>query len=125
MRIDYDGRRFRPADEPAAHGRIARYHQRGDLLWGEFSGGQARYGALAGLAAADGSLDFAYSFVTDAGQIVAGRCRSTPTLLADGRIQLAERWERYGEHPGSGMSSLLELTPEEPSPHELTAQEQR
>jgi len=34
MSIDYNGRWFRPAGESGAHGRIARYHRREDLLWG-------------------------------------------------------------------------------------------
>jgi len=114
MVIDYDGRRFRPVlDEHAGDGRVAVYHQDGDLLWGEFLGGKARRGALTGTCAPDGRLDFAYCMVTDAGEVISGRCRSTPLLLADGRIRLDEQWQRYGRNAASGTSRIEEISPKE------------
>ena len=113
MVIDYDGRRFRPADDPAASDRVAQYHQDGDLLWGEFHGGRARRGALAGTCAPDGRLDFAYCMVTDAGEVISGHCRSTPRLLEDGRVRLREVWQRFGEHAATGVSHLEEIPHEE------------
>lgn len=112
MRIDYNGRRFRPAEQDVdAAGRVAVYRQQEDLLWGEFSGGGARRGALTGTCAADGVLDFAYCLVLDSGEIISGRCHSTPTVLADGRIRLDEQWERYGPHADTGMSAIEEVQP--------------
>lgn len=110
MVIDYDGRRFRPVADRSAEGRVAVYHQDGDLLWGEFLGGRARRGALAGTCTPDGRLDFAYCLVTDAGEVISGHCRSTPQLLDDGRLRLAEEWERYGRHAATGTSHLEEIT---------------
>jgi len=108
--IDYDGRRFRPvADGAPEESRVAVYHQDGDLLWGEFLGGRARRGALTGTAAPDGSLDFAYCMVLEDGEVVSGHCRSTPAVLADGRIRLAEVWERFGDHAATGVSVIEEI----------------
>lgn len=108
-RISYDGRWFRPAGEDAAASdRLALYRQDGDLLWGEFCGGRARRGALTGVCAPDGSLEFAYCMVLDTGEVVAGHCASTPRVLDDGRIRLREVWERYGAHAGHGVSWLEE-----------------
>lgn len=108
--IDYDGRRFRPADsDTAEQTRVATYHQDGDLLWGQFTGGRARRGALTGTCAPDGSLHFAYSMVLDDGEVISGGCRSVPHLLPDGRIRLHETWERYGAHAGRGESWLEEI----------------
>ncbi|MFD4986148.1 hypothetical protein [Streptomyces sp. NPDC058374] len=106
--IDYDGRRFRPA-EAEAEGRTAVYRQEGDLLWGSFSGGRARRGSLTGVCAADGSLDFAYSMVLDDGEVVSGRCRSTPELREDGGVDLREEWERFGDQGSRGVSYLKEV----------------
>jgi len=106
--INYDGKRFQPA-EAAERDRTALYRQVDDLLWGEFQGGHARRGTLAGRCAPDGTLEFAYCMVLDDGQVIAGRCSSTPTILDDGRIQLDEVWERYGAHQGSGTSRLVEI----------------
>jgi hypothetical protein len=108
--INYDGRRFRPADGVAGEAdRVALYHQQGDLIWGEFSGGRARRGVLTGRCAADGSLNFGYCMVLDSGEVIAGRCTSTPRVLDDGRIRLDEVWERFGEHAAVGVSRLEEI----------------
>ncbi|WP_196467640.1 hypothetical protein [Planomonospora sp. ID91781] len=106
----YEGRRFTSGDVPAGvESPTATYRQDGDLLWGEFAGGHARRGALTGVCAPDGTLDFAYCMVLDTGEIVSGRCHSTPETLADGRVRLHEEWERYGEHAATGVSLLEEL----------------
>ncbi|MFB9462729.1 hypothetical protein [Streptomyces cinereospinus] len=114
--IDYDGRRFSPvADGGPEEERVATYHQDGDLLWGEFSGGRARRGSLTGICGPDGSLRFAYCMVLEDGEIVSGRCVSTPQVLQDGRIRLREVWERYGPHADSGVSYLQELPAPRPA----------
>jgi len=108
--IDYDGRRFRPVEDAnATPSRVAVYHQVGDLLWGEFLGGRARRGALTGICAPDGTLDFAYSMVTDGGDVISGQCVSTPQVLGDGRIRLHEVWERFGRHAARGTSAIEEI----------------
>ncbi|MGC0314613.1 hypothetical protein [Kitasatospora acidiphila] len=110
LAVNYDGRRFRPVSEdPEEAGRSALYRQQGDLLWGEFSGGDTRRGVLNGVCRADGTLEFAYSMVKADGQVVIGRCQSEPTTLPDGRIRLHEVWERYGAHAASGVSYLEEV----------------
>jgi hypothetical protein len=110
MTINYDGRRFRPSAGGAGEeSRVALYRQDGDLLWGEFCGGRARRGALAGTCRPDGTLDFAYCMVLDDGDVISGRCLSTPRILDDGRIQLREEWERYGPHAARGESCLEEI----------------
>ena len=112
--INYDGRRFRPADDPDADpSRVAVYHQDGDLLWGEFLGGKARRGSLTGLCNDDGSLSFAYTMVTEDGRVISGYCASTPKLLDDGRIRLDEVWERFGAHASKGTSAIEEITARE------------
>lgn len=107
--IDYDGRLFRPVVEDGRPTSTARYHQRQDLLWGEFSGGGVRRGSLSGTAAADGVLDFAYGMVLESGEIVTGLCHSVPEVLDDGRIRLTEYWERFGSGASRGVSALEEV----------------
>jgi hypothetical protein len=106
----YDDKRFRPVGGPPGEdGRVAVYHQRGDLLWGEFAGGRARRGTLAGRVAADGRLEFGYCMVLDSGEVISGHCRSTPETLADGRVRLHEVWQRFGAHAATGVSCLEEI----------------
>jgi hypothetical protein len=108
-RVDYNGRRFRPA--PDASGpietdpAIGHYHQDGDMVWAEFSGAHVRTGRLVGTCAPDGTIEAAYCFVTTAGETVSGSCRSTPDVLANGRVRLTEDWRR---HDGSSGVSVLE-----------------
>jgi hypothetical protein len=110
MSLNYDGRRFTPSEHVAdGRGPVALYRQDGDLLWAEVSGGELRRGALTGICAPDGTLDFAYCMVYRSGEIVSGRCSSTPTVLADGRIRLDEVWERYGADGSRGVSSIEEV----------------
>ncbi|MCI0687680.1 MAG: hypothetical protein L0Y54_10655 [Sporichthyaceae bacterium] len=107
-RIDYHNRRFQPVDhDPQAGGSIplGHYHQDGDLVWAEFSGGSVRVGRLVGQVRPDDTIDASYCFVTAAGQIVAGACVSTPTRLADGRVRLTEDWKRID---GSSGISIIE-----------------
>lgn len=107
--INYDGRRFQPADEPDAGDRVATYRQDGEVLWGEFAGGRARRGALTGTCRADGSLEFTYCMVLESGELISGHCASTPRILDDGRIQLDEVWQRYGPNASTGTSALREV----------------
>ena len=119
-RIDYDDRRFQPVEpdqEPTPSlGRpqppdgelpLAHYHQDGDLVSAEFSGGSVRIGRLVGRVRLDDTIDASYCFVTVSGQTVAGACVSTPTVLADGRVRLSEDWRRIDG--SSGVSFIEEV----------------
>jgi hypothetical protein len=109
--IDYDGRVFRssdPATPDATRGELlGHYHQRGELVWAEFGGGRVAQGRLVGICRSDGSLDFAYCQVLANGDIVAGRCVSTPVRRDDGRIALKEQWRRM-DSGASGVSWIEE-----------------
>lgn len=108
--INYDGRRFRAVSAaPDSEATVALYRQEGSLLWGESAGGDVLRGSLTGVCADDGIIDFAYTMVLRGGEVVAGRCLSTPEELPDGRIRLHEKWERYGPGGDTGVSYLEEL----------------
>lgn len=110
MTIRYDNRTFRVADAaPGVEVPMARYRQEGDVVWAEFAGGKVRRGSLAGTCAPDGVLRLAYCMVLAGGDVVSGSCVSTPMVLGDGRIRLAERWERYGPNAAAGLSYLEEV----------------
>lgn len=95
--VDYSGRRFQPAQrDHYVPGDVPTglYQQSGDLVWAEFSGASIRAGRLIGRCRPDGVIDAAYSWVTTAGETMAGTCVSTPEVLADGRVRLTEQWRR-------------------------------
>jgi hypothetical protein len=108
--FSYEGRRFRPenAAEP-----VVTYRQEGDLMWAEIPAGSGvRRGALTGRCSSDGTLDFAYSMVLDDGEVICGRCHSTPMRRrGGGGIRIREEWERYGPNSATGVSYLEEVDP--------------
>ncbi|MEP6695395.1 MAG: hypothetical protein ABJA34_00800 [Pseudonocardiales bacterium] len=112
---DYEGRTFRPVDagqgdQPTAVApATGHYHQDGDVVSAEFAGGEVRAGRLIGTVQADGTIDGAYCLLTAETKPVAGACRSTPTVLADGRIRLTEQWQRLDG--SSGVSHVEEVAP--------------
>ena len=107
--INYNGRRFSPVTDRPGPLPVAHYHQAGDLIWGEFAGGEVRRGTLAGSSAPDGEIRFGYCMVLGGGTIVTGFCRSVPEVLDDGRIRLTEYWQRFTPEGSSGISVLEEL----------------
>jgi hypothetical protein len=105
--IDYDGRRFRkPGD---TYGTVATYHQQGDVVWADFSGGEVRRGSIAGIRQSDGTLRLGYTMVLTSGEVICGHSLNTPIATSDGLLRLREDWERYGPHAGTGVSYLEEV----------------
>ena len=104
----YQGRLFGPSD-PASGSVLGHYFQQDDLVWAEFSGDRVRTGRLVGLRNQAGVIDAAYCQIMADGEVVAGRCLSTPTVLPDGRIRLTEQWHRADG--STGVSYIEELPP--------------
>ena len=110
MQIDYDGRRFRGRSN-AASGEVSSetqfvYHQEGDLLRGEYHGGEVEEGHLLGTVHPNGTLTFLYQHRNRDGRLMAGRCESTPFWEGD-RLVLSERWQ-WLTGDGSAGESLVE-----------------
>ncbi len=104
----YDGRVFSPVGSESTEERTTgRYSQEGDLVWAEISGAHVRTARLVGRCDADGTIDAAYCQVLADGQIMAGRCVSTPSVLPDGRLRLTERWRRIDGT--TGLSQIEEI----------------
>lgn len=121
--LDYDGRSFRSTAAETAggdgFGPVGHYHQRGELVWAEFAGGAVVQGSLVGTCAPDGTLTLAYCQMLAGGEVVAGRCTTTPELLDDGRLRLREQWQRFDDEGSTGVSYIEEpvtTTDESPFP---------
>lgn len=106
---DYDGRDFGPA-EPRPGSVIGHYHQQNNLVSAEFSGDSVLAGRLVGTVDEHGVIDAGYCQIMADGEVVAGRCVSTPAVLADGRLSLTEEWHRIDG--SSGVSQIFELAVE-------------
>ncbi len=64
-------------------------------------------GRLVGIVDEHGVIDAAYCQIMRDGELVAGRCVSTPSVLADGRLSLTEQWHRIDG--SSGVSRIVEV----------------
>lgn len=113
MNISYDGRTFKPVsssetgevgDETLFH-----YHQTGDVVWAEYSGGEIRFGTLIAKVLDGGSLDMRYHHINVRGELMTGICRTTPELLPDGRLRLHEKWQWTSSDLSSGESIIEEI----------------
>lgn len=116
MSISYDNRTFRSIANSET-GEVGsetgfRYHQDGNLVWAEYSGGEIVRGSLIARVLADDSLDMRYQHVNRKGELMTGVCRSVPEILPDGRLRLRETWQwTCGDH--SSGESIVEEVPSE------------
>ncbi|MDX1477808.1 MAG: hypothetical protein R3301_08865 [Saprospiraceae bacterium] len=85
------------------------YYQDGEVVWGTYAGGSIRFGTLTGVMEDSGQLRFAYQHVNDNLRIMTGFCRSTPEILADGRIRMHETWEWTSGGEDAGQSVIEEI----------------
>lgn len=113
LKINYDGRIFTP-QENSENGEvdsrtIFNYHQSGNMLWADYSGGEIVRGNLLGTVSEDGSLDFHYQHINAGGQVRIGKCLSVPQFTESGKIQLHETWQWLNGDNSNGNSVLIEL----------------
>ncbi len=113
MTFNYDNRKFRSVSNSAAGDvgaeTIFHYHQDGDLVWAEYSGGEIAYGTLIAKRGPDGILDMRYQHLNQSGELMTGECVSTPESLADGRIRLHEKWRWTSGDLSAGESVIEEI----------------
>lgn len=113
IKYDLEGKRFVPLSNSASgevgEGTVFEYHQGGDLVWADYSGGDIVTGHLIARVQNDGTLDMRYHHVNKSGEIMLGKCISTPELLSDGRLKFKENWQWLcGDH-SSGYSEIVEI----------------
>lgn len=111
--ISYDKRRFCSVQNSGTgevgSETIFHYHQKGDLVWAEYEGGEIVLGSLIAKSDADGNLDMRYQHLNKSGGLMTGKCLSTPEVLPDGRIRLHEKWQWTSGDLSSGESIVEEM----------------
>lgn len=111
--INYDGRKFIP-EMNSENGEVSEqtiftYHQAGNFLWAEYSGGDILKGFLIGTVLQNGELNFVYHHMNCDMQVKTGKCHSVPMVLEDGKIELSEQWEWTSGDHSKGVSLLVEV----------------
>ena len=112
-KINYDNRFF-ATTENSASGEVSpatvfHYHQTGDLVWAEYKGGEIVFGSLIAKMDDEGNLEMRYQHLNARGELMTGKCFSTPEILSDGRIRLREKWQWTCGDFSSGESVVEEI----------------
>ena len=112
-KINYDRRVFRSLSnsetgEVSAETRFF-YHQEGNVVWAEYRGGEIILGNLIAKVYEDDSLEMSYQHLNMDGELMTGKCLSTPEILANGKIRLHEKWQWTCKDFSSGESVIEEI----------------
>ena len=112
-KINYNKRIFKSASnsetgEVSSETRFY-YHQKENLVWATYEGGAIVFGNLIAKVLADDSLEMRYQHLNVQGELMTGKCVSTPEILANGKIRLFERWQWTSADFSSGESVIEEI----------------
>ncbi len=88
---------------------IFTYHQEGEIVTAEYSGGAIVKGHLLARVLPTGQLDMRYHHLNRAGEFMLGKCLSAPEILPDGRIKLKEEWQWLTGDRSAGYSEVEEI----------------
>ncbi len=113
MKINYHNRKFKAVSNSDSGeveaSTIFNYFQQGNILWATYSGKHIQFGTITGLVHKEGHLEFSYQHVNADNEIMTGLCRSTPKVIADGKIQLHEVWQWTCKDNAKGESIVEEI----------------
>lgn len=114
--ISYDNRNFISVQNSesgeVSTETIFHYHQKEDLVWAEYSGGEIVFGNLIARCDENGNLDMRYQHLNKRGELMTGKCFSSPEILSDGRIRLREKWQWTSGDFSQGESIVEEIKAE-------------
>ena len=85
------------------------YHQDEEIVWADYAGGAIVKGHLIARVIEGGTLDMRYHHVNTDGEIMIGKCLSTPGLSDDGRLLFNEAWQCLSGDLSSGSSVIIEV----------------
>lgn len=111
-KVSYDNKVFVPKAN-SENGEVDfrttfKYHQKGNMVWAEYAGGEILNGFLIGTADNEGILDFTYLHLNQKGDMRMGKCHSVPAFLIDGKIELHEEWQWLNGDKSRGSSIVSE-----------------
>ncbi|SDI62211.1 n-acetylglutamate synthase [Winogradskyella thalassocola] len=110
--IDYNGKIFRPIlnseNGETSSETVFIYHQTGNILTSEYSGGKVKKGHLIGIVDKNANIDMRYHQINNKNEIMTGTCKSRPEILKSGKIRLYETWEWTSGDKSTGLSIIEE-----------------
>ena len=116
MDYNLDGKTFRSvanSDNGEVSGATTfSYRQSGSVVTATYQGGSIVSGHLIARVLANGQLDMRYHHLNTRGELMLGKCLSTPRRLADGRLRFSEEWQWLSGDLSSGSSEIEEVLPD-------------
>lgn len=113
MLINYHNRTFRAISNSengeVSSATIFKYFQEKTVFSGEYAGGNIIKGNIIGKVNSDNSLTFSYQHIDPKGNILTGRCHSTPEMMTNGKIRLHEKWQWTCRDFSQGTSVIEEI----------------
>ena len=111
--INYDGKNF-VSKRNTENGEVNEetvfyYHQKENIIWAEYFGGEIKQGFLVGTVENNGKLEFTYQHINESNQLRLGRCNSFPVFLEDGRMEIHEEWQWLNGDKSKGTSVIVEV----------------
>ena len=85
------------------------YHQKENLVWAEYSGGEIVFGTLLAKVLENNSLEMRYQHLNKKGELMTGKCFSAPEIMENGKIRLLESWEWTSGDFSKGASVVEEI----------------
>jgi hypothetical protein len=112
-KINYHGKKFASVQNSktgeVTSETVFHYHQKDNLVWAEYEGGEIVFGTLIAKIDQDGKLDMRYHHLNKSGDLMTGRCHSTPEILPGGKIRLHEKWHWTSGDLSDGESIIEEI----------------
>lgn len=115
-RIDYDldGLTFRSVSNTGTGDvgteTLFHYRQDGLIVTATYRGGDIVAGQLLARVLENGQLDMRYHHLNSRGELMLGKCISTPRRLADGRLAFSESWQWLSGDLSSGQSEIEQVS---------------
>ena len=111
--INYDKRIFKSV-ENSETGEVSGetrffYHQKGNVVWAEYEGGEIIFGNLIAKVFEDDSLEMRYQHLNVRGEFMTGKCVSKPEIMENGKIRLHEKWQWTSKDFSRGESIVEEI----------------
>lgn len=110
--MNYNNKVFKPISNTdngeTSNETIFHYKQVGNIVTATYSGGKIIQGHLIGLVDSFGNIEMRYHQVNDKNELMTGICKSTPEILANGKIRLLEAWEWTSGDKSTGTSIIEE-----------------
>lgn len=111
-KMNYDGKEFVPernSENGEVDGQtVFYYHQSGNIIWAEYTGGEIIKGHLIGTVSENGALDFFYQHINGNMEVRIGKCHSVPKVIENGKTELHEEWQWLNGDKSAGSSIIVE-----------------